>query len=157
MEKLLRPKVVVGINVKVITGCGNMYVQLGWWKGGLHEVFATLGRAGGCAMCFDGSLTRTVTLGLRCGVPVEEIIKQLRGNGCPNPHPFPKEDENLSCPDAIGRVIEKYGSMTIDDFMRLAIELNEAAEATDSVDEEREAAIKRMEEMRQEREDRGIG
>lgn len=154
MEKLDRPKVVVGINVKVVTGCGNMYVQLGWWNGGLHEVFATLGRAGGCAMCFDSSLTRMVTLGLRCGVPVEEITKQLKGNGCPNPHPFPKTEENLSCPDAIGRVIEKYTSFTMEDLIELAMKLDDSEDGT--LDEEKTLALERTEELRKERERMGL-
>ncbi len=109
MEKQPRPKTLAGKSVKVKTGCGNLYITLNRGGDKLFEVFATLGRAGGCANAQNEALTRMITLSLRCGVPKEEIIKQLEGIQCPNPTMFPKEERVLSCPDAIAKVIKEEG------------------------------------------------
>lgn len=109
LEKVARPKVLKGITVKVPTGCGNMYVQLNRLEGKLFEVFATLGKTGGCATCQSEALTRSITVGLRCGVEVEEYIDQLQNLRCPSPLPFPKEEAALSCPDALAKVLQAYG------------------------------------------------
>lgn len=158
MDKAPRPKIVGGINVKVVTGCGNMYVQMGWCDGKLFEVFATLGRAGGCAMCFNESLTRAITTGLRCGVQVAEYVKQLRGARCPTPMPFPREDSVMSCPDAIGKILEAYGSLTTDSMIKLIQELNSLSNRQPEEEEasEREEAMKRVEILRAERERQGL-
>ena len=155
MEKAVRPKVLGGINVKSVTGCGNMYIQLGWCKGRLFEIFATLGKAGGCATCFNESLTRSITTGLRCGVDVSEYIRQLRGVRCPTPMPFPKEDSVMSCPDAIGRVLEVYGSLTAEGMIKLVLEL-EAPQNGQSDEEEMREAVKRMEELKKVREESNL-
>lgn len=109
MEKQPRPKTLPGKSVKVKTGCGNLYVTLNKSEDKLFEVFATLGRAGGCANAQLESLTRMITLSLRCGVPKEEIIKQLTDIQCPNPVMFPEKERVLSCPDAIARVMKEEG------------------------------------------------
>jgi len=109
MEKQPRPKILPGKSVKVKTGCGNLYITLNKVDDKLFEVFATLGRAGGCANAQNEALTRMITLGLRCGVLKEEIIKQLTGIQCPNPVMFPEKERVLSCPDAIAKVIKEEG------------------------------------------------
>ena len=113
-DKPSRPPVLGGITVKVITGCGNMYIQLNWYQGRLFEIFATLGHGGGCATCEMEALTRSITLGLKKGIPVVDYIRQLRGIRCPTPVPFPKEDAVFSCPDAIAKTLAKYGSLDVD-------------------------------------------
>lgn len=151
MDKLTRPKVVGSINVKVVTGCGNMYVQMGWWNGALHEVFATLGRGGGCAMGFNEALTRSMTTGLRRGVPASDYVKQLKGVRCPVPLPFPKEDSVMSCPDAMAKVLEEYGSLTTDGMIKLVQELN-AQPGDQSEEDEAEEAAKHIGMLQKERE-----
>lgn len=151
MERISRPKIVGSVNVKVVTACGNMYIQMGWWQGGLHEVFATLGRGGGCAMGYGEALTRSITAGLRYGVPVSEYARQLRGVRCPSPMMFPKEDAVLSCPDAIGKVLETYGSLTVEGLVKLIESLN-APPSNLSEEGEMQEAIKRTEELGKERE-----
>ncbi|MCJ7760871.1 TSCPD domain-containing protein, partial [Candidatus Bathyarchaeota archaeon] len=107
IAKIPRPRVLGGITVKKMTGCGNMYVQMNWYHGRLFEVFATIGHSGGCAMSFTEALTRSITAGLRqeTPVPVEEYIDQLHDIRCLNPFPFPKEEATLSCPDAIAKAL----------------------------------------------------
>jgi ribonucleoside-diphosphate reductase alpha chain len=138
LEKIPRPKVIGGITVKVATGCGNMYVQMGWYKGKLFEIFATLGKGGGCAMCFSESLTRSITAGLRCGMDPEEYVKQLRETRCPTPHPFPKEEAVWSCPDAIAKVIKEYGTLKIDDIISLIVDHNPVESMTADEEEAQE-------------------
>ena len=108
MQKKSRPKVTKGKTVKVPTGCGSMYVTVAYDDDGLFEVFAALGKAGSCAKCVMEGISRVVTLAIRCGVPTDEIVKQLKGLQCPVPNMFPKEDRVLSCPDAIAKVLEEY-------------------------------------------------
>jgi len=124
VDKPSRPLVLGGITVKVVTGCGNMYVQLNWYQGRLFEVFATLGRGGGCATCEMEALTRSTTLGLKSGIPVTEYIRQFRGIRCPTPMPFPKESAVLSCPDAIAKTLSRYGSLDVDAVVGLLREAN---------------------------------
>ena len=109
MEKQARPKVLTGKSVKVKTGCGNLYITLNKDGSSLFEVFATLGKAGGCGNCQNEALTRAITLGLRYGIPKEEYIKELEGIKCPNPNMFPIKERTLSCPDALARVIKEEG------------------------------------------------
>lgn len=118
-DKPSRPPVLAGITVKVVTGCGNMYVQLNWYQGKLFEVFATLGHGGGCATCEMEALTRSITLGLKSGISVADYVHQFRGIRCPTPRPFPKESAVLSCPDAIAKTLSEYGSLDVEDVIGL--------------------------------------
>lgn len=152
MDKLPRPKVVGGLIVKVVTGCGNMYVQLGFWNGSLHEVFATLGRSGGCAMCLNEALTRSVTAGLRRGAPVEDFVKQLSGLRCPTPMPFPKEDAVMSCSDAMAKALREYGLLTAEGMIKLIQNLNSPPTTLLSDEQEAEEAAKCLAVLQAERE-----
>ena len=163
MGKTSRPSVLGGITVKVITGCGNMYVQLNWSNGKLLEVFATLGHGGGCATCEMEALTRSITLGLKSGVPVGEYVRQLRGIRCPSPMPFPKEDAVFSCPDAIAKTLSKYGSLDIDaviDLLRGAnghtVASGDSAAPVVAVELSSEEVESRVQELSREREAQGL-
>jgi len=123
-NRVKRPQVVFGINVKVVTGCGNMYIQLNWYKGKLNELFAFLGKSGGCAICQSEALTRSISLGLRSGVSIDDYIEQNLSIRCPNPVFFPKDKEVLSCPDAIAKTLRKYGNMTTEQVIQFIVELS---------------------------------
>lgn len=105
MKKTDRPKVTEGKSYKVTTGCGNLYITPNWSNGKLLEVFATLGKSGGCASCQLEAITRAVSLGLRYGIPAEEYIRELKEIRCPSPA-TDSGQTILSCPDAIGKVLE---------------------------------------------------
>ena len=103
MKKEPRPRIIPSITARVETGCGNLYVTVGLTKEGQpFEVFAILGKSGGCAACQSAALTKSISQGIRHGVPVEEYLKLLIGVRCPSPG-----IEVLSCPDAIGQVLKK--------------------------------------------------
>ena len=100
-----RPEVTMGITEKVRIGCGNLYVTVNYDEKGICEVFTNLGRAGGCPSQSEAT-SRLVSMALRAGMDAQTIIEQLRGIRCHSTlrHPGLKV---LSCPDAIGRVLEK--------------------------------------------------
>ncbi len=127
MQRIKRPRVVASLSVRITTGCGNMYVQMGWWNGSVHEIFATLGKGGGCAAGYSEGLTRSISAGLRYGVPASEFARQLRGVRCPEPRPFPPEESVLSCVDAIARALRQYGSLDADTMIQFVQDLNDGS------------------------------
>jgi len=111
LTKRERPKVIDSVSERVKTGCGNLYITIGFDGENNEpvEIRAALGKAGGCSNCFIESLNRAVSLGLQYGVPVEEFVKELMGHKCPSPNMWPAEEEVLSCPDGIAKVLNNYG------------------------------------------------
>ena len=105
MQKAERPKKLTSITERMLTGCGNMYVTVAEHEGKPFEVFATLGKAGGCPACYAEATTRCISLGLRSGVPISEFINQLKNIACPN-SAIEDSKKILSCPDAIAKAME---------------------------------------------------
>ena len=124
--KVARQRVIGGLTVKVKTACGNMYVQMNWQDGKIFEVFATLGKSGFCSTSQSEALTRSITVGLRSGVPIEEYIRQLKDIHCPSPMPFPKEEAVFSCADALSRTLATYGHLSIDGVVKMLRKANRA-------------------------------
>lgn len=102
-----RPTETVGTTGKIRIGCGKLYVTVNADESGEPiEVFTNTGKGGGCPAQSEG-LARMISLCMRYGVPIEAIIKQLKGIRCMST--IRKEDcLVLSCPDAIGRTLEKH-------------------------------------------------
>lgn len=105
MEKIKRPKQTTSETHRVETGCGHLYVTVGRDNGNIIELFATLGKAGGCAHAQAEALTRTISLGLKHKVPVEEYIEQLENIKCPN-QTWDDKVQIMSCADAIAKVLK---------------------------------------------------
>lgn len=100
-----RPAIMMGLTECIKTGCGNLYVTVNYDDIGICEVFTSTGKAGGCPSQSE-STARLVSIALRSGLSVEEIINQLKGIRCPST--VRQAGMNCtSCPDAIARVIKK--------------------------------------------------
>ncbi len=102
-----RPPVVTGQTRAMRTGCGKLYVTINRDEHGPFELFAAMGKAGGCAASQSEALARLVSLAFRCGIPAEEVIKQLRGISCHMPAWEPGGERILSCADAVAKAIEQ--------------------------------------------------
>lgn len=100
-----RPEVTTGFTEKFRIGCGNLYVTVNYDENGICEVFTNTGRAGGCPSQSEAT-SRLVSIALRAGVDESAIVEQLKGIRCPSTI-RQKGLKVLSCPDAIGRLIQK--------------------------------------------------
>ena len=101
-----RAKLTRGTTEKYKIGCGNLYVTVNSDEEGICEVFTALGRAGGCPSQSEAT-SRLISLGLRSGIDISEVTEQLKGIRCLSSIKNP-DVKVLSCPDAIGRAIERY-------------------------------------------------
>lgn len=103
----------VGYKRKIVNGCGDFSEQIFFddFTGEPLENFIAMGDGGGCARNLE-AISRLISLALRSGIPVSEIIKQLKKvHSCPayRARKIQKGDTSIgtSCPSAIGYAIEE--------------------------------------------------
>ncbi len=101
-----RPDVIYGFTQKIETGLGTMYLTVNEVDGKPFEVFATIGKSGRSITAKAEAIGRLVSLALRSGVSVREIVGQLKGIGGEHPV-FRKKGMIMSIPDAIAWVFEQ--------------------------------------------------
>lgn len=102
-----RPKVTRGETHRVSTGYGTMYVTINEDADGLHEVFGTIGKSGGFTESMVEGLCRQVSLALRVGADVDEVIHQLEDISSPQPG-WDEGEQISSIPDGIATALKRY-------------------------------------------------
>jgi len=105
-KKRERPEHLEGITTKIKTGYGNLYITVNTMDGKPFEVFAQIGKSGYSTMADTEAMCRLISLALRSGIPVNEIVKQLKGIGGSSPV-FGNGGLISSIPDAIAIVLHK--------------------------------------------------
>ncbi len=101
-----RPDIVHGFTQKVQTGLGGMYLTVNELDGRPFEVFATIGKSGRSITAKAEAIGRLVSLALRSGVSVKDVVSQIKGIGGEHPV-FRDKGLLLSIPDAIAWVLER--------------------------------------------------
>ena len=103
----------VGYKRKIVNGCGDFSEQIFFdeFSGEALENFIAMGDGGGCARNLE-AISRLISLCLRGGIDVSEIIKQLKKvHSCPayRARKIQQGDTSIgtSCPSAIGYAIEE--------------------------------------------------
>jgi ribonucleoside-diphosphate reductase alpha chain len=104
-----RPDTVFGLTEKVKIGCGNLYITVNGDEEGICELFTNTGRAGGCPSQSEAT-SRVVSIALRAGIDARAIVEQLKGIRCSSTT-RQKGLKVMSCPDAMGKAIEKMLTM----------------------------------------------
>ncbi|RME20264.1 MAG: adenosylcobalamin-dependent ribonucleoside-diphosphate reductase, partial [Candidatus Zixiibacteriota bacterium] len=102
-----RPAMLPGITEKIRTGYGNLYVTINTKDGQPFEVFAHIGKSGYTTMADTEAICRLISLNLRSGVPVQQVIRQLRGIGGAN-QVYSDGARVSSIPDAIAQVLNRH-------------------------------------------------
>lgn len=112
LEPRPRPEIMNGKTYRVKTGYGNLYVTINNDENGVpFEVFATIGKSGGFFQEQSEGICRLISLALRSGIKVEEIIDNLKGIRGPMPT-LTDKGTILSLPDAIGKILEEHVKLT---------------------------------------------
>ena len=101
-----RPRLLSGETERMDTGCGKLFVIMNDDEHGPREVFANMGKAGGCASSNTEALGRLISLALKKGASPGEVVEQLKGIRCHVPYGM-GPNATLSCADAIGKAIER--------------------------------------------------
>lgn len=111
-EVIPRPDSTQGVTRRLDTGCGKLYLTANFDDdGNIIETFITTGSDGGC-LIFTEATSRLISLAIRGGIPVEEVIEQLNST-----HPCPsymmahatgrKASKGKSCASAIANVLKE--------------------------------------------------
>jgi ribonucleoside-diphosphate reductase alpha chain len=106
--KRARPDKLRSTSMRKETPLGTMFVHISEDdRNQPFDVFLNLGKAGGSAMADAEALGRLVSLALRSGIPLQEIIRQLRGISSDRAVGL-GPNKVLSMPDAVGIALEEW-------------------------------------------------
>jgi hypothetical protein len=84
-----RPVTLPSVTDKIKTGFGNLYVTISFYNQKPFEVFTSIGKSGYTTMADAEALGRLISVALRSGVDVKEVIRQLNGTGLHRGRPRP--------------------------------------------------------------------
>jgi ribonucleoside-diphosphate reductase alpha chain len=107
-QKRARPDALRGTSIRKETPLGTMFAHITEDdRGQPFEVFINLGKAGGAAMADVEAIGRLISLGLRSGISIQAIHRQLRGISSDRAVGL-GPNKVLSVPDAIGIALEEW-------------------------------------------------
>ena len=119
-----RPRSLPSVTTKLGTELGSLFVTVGLDDDGQpFEVFGSLGKAGSLQHGMTELACRLVSLHLRRGTPLEEIIHQIRGISEMRPWPNRMEDGRTVYVKGLGDAI----ALVLGDYLATSAEV-EAAE-----------------------------
>jgi ribonucleoside-diphosphate reductase alpha chain len=104
-----RPLITQGATHRMSTGCGYLYVTINEDNKNLFELFARMGKTGGCAASQTEAIGRLISLALRSGIDPVAVLEQLKGIRCPEM--MLGKEKIYSCPDAIGKALQAHLEM----------------------------------------------
>jgi len=113
LKPIKRPKTLSGQTTSVGTALGNLFVTVNSADGRPFELFAQIGKAGSDVIAFTEAIARLISLALRCGVSVDEIVTQLEGIGGARSVGF-GPNRVRSVPDAIGQALRSIAQSEVD-------------------------------------------
>ncbi len=102
-----RPQTLQGFTEVIKTGYGNLYVTVNTFEGNPFEVFVQIGKSGYTTMADAEATGRLVSLALRSGIDVKDVVDQLEGIGGSSPV-YSEGKLIMSIPDAIAAVLKKH-------------------------------------------------
>jgi len=110
-KKRKTPQIADGTRIRKDTGCGMLYVHIYKDLDGKEiEVFADLGKAGGCPSAFTEGLGRLSSLALKHGATMQEIRDELIEIKCTKEKGL-GPNYIASCLDGVGKAIHDYISL----------------------------------------------
>ncbi len=102
-----RPQTYPGSTTRYSTACGKVYVTVCVDSFGYPvEVFARMGKVGGCPSAFLEAVSRTISVALRCGIDAAEIASQYIGINCTG-GAWDQGTRITSCVTAIGLELKR--------------------------------------------------
>jgi len=108
-----------GTTSKYKTSCGSLFITINRdKKGNIVESFVNTSKNGICKSNVDG-MSRMISLALRSGIKVDEIVDQLKHISCPACVRTKAKGEKLdgmSCPDIIARSLEEEYKIKLNFF-----------------------------------------
>lgn len=106
--KRARPDKLRSTSIRKETPLGTMFIHISEDdRNQPFDVFLSLGKAGGSAMADAEALGRMISLALRSGIPLQELIRQLRGISSDRAVGL-GPNKVLSMPDAVGIALEEW-------------------------------------------------
>ena len=107
IKPIKRPQCLQGFTEVIKTGYGNLYVTVNTFEERPVEVFVQIGKSGYSTMADAEATGRLVSLALRSGIAVEDVVEQLEGIGGSSPV-FSDGKLVMSIPDAIATVLKRH-------------------------------------------------
>jgi ribonucleoside-diphosphate reductase alpha chain len=105
MKPQERPGTLNSKTICIPTGLGKLYLTISYHNNKPFEIFCTIGKSGREVTAMTEGISRMISLWLRSGGSIKEVVDQLKGIG--GESPLPTGDKIiLSVPDAIGQYLE---------------------------------------------------